>query len=81
MKSILALTAVSFFLLINSAYAGGQEGKKKAAFDLKNLNTSVSPKLIFTNMQSVGGLKTILSPTSIQAGEALKLYMKKTLPC
>lgn len=57
MKSILALTAVSFLLLINSAYAGGQEGKKKAAFDLKNLNTSVSPKTDFYEYAIGGWLK------------------------
>jgi len=57
MKSTLTLSVISFFLLLATVAAGGPDGKKKAAFDLKNLNTSANPKTDFYEYAIGGWLK------------------------
>jgi putative endopeptidase len=51
------LAVLSLFLVAAVAKADGPEGKKKPAFDLKNLNTSVSPKTDFYEYAIGGWLK------------------------
>jgi len=56
-KSIIAVTLISSFFLCAAIYAGGPDGKKKPAFDLNNLDKSVSPKTDFYQYAIGGWLK------------------------
>lgn len=57
MKRMITLPLILLFLVAVVVKADGPDGKKKPAFDLKNLNTSVSPKTDFYEYAIGGWLK------------------------
>lgn len=57
MKRMITLPLIFLFLAAVVAKADGPDGKKKPAFDLKNLNTTVSPKTDFYEYAIGGWLK------------------------
>ena len=57
MKAFIAMAAISSILLAATVQTNGQTAKKNTGFDLKNLNTSVSPRTDFYEYAIGGWLK------------------------
>ncbi len=79
MKSILSFTLLSCIVLSAVVYGNGPDGKKKSAFDLKNLNTSVSPKTDFYEYAIGGWLKNNPIPDQYSSWGSFEFLYEENL--